>query len=493
MIAEGANLGVTQLGRVEYALKGGRINTDSVDNSAGVDCSDHEVNIKILLNAVEHDGQLTRAQRNRLLEKMTDEVAQLVLRDNYLQTGRLSITSFSERRLTDRLADFMRALERAGHLDRTIEHLPDDKTLAERKARDMGFTRPELCILLAYAKIALYRELVDSVFLDEPCMVDELEQYFPVPLRQSYRKWIAQHRLRREIIATMTTNEMVNRVGITFAYELQEKTGRKACDVARAYTVVSTVFGLRDLWADIDALDYRVTASVQAVMHDEASYLIEQATNWFLGHGSQPLDIARCIEDYGDGLRRITACLETMLADSDRQYFEGRTAGLVERGVPESLARRVAQLRLLVSACDIVRISREVPTDVLRTGPVYFGVGDHFDIDWLRREAAALPVDSRWDSQAMSAIVDDLYECQYLLTRKLMMQAEPTEGPVRNPRAVLRHAPSCLRGDFTTDQGHPARRHPQSRHAGRSQPPAALARHGVRRGQYQAEKRTRST
>ena len=180
VIAEGANLGVTQLGRVEYALKGGLINTDSVDNSAGVDCSDHEVNIKILLNAVERDGRLTRPERNRLLETMTDEVAQLVLRDNYLQTGRLSITLFAEQRLTDRLAGFMRALERAGHLDRSIEHLPDSKTLAERKVHGVGFTRPELCVLLAYAKIALYRELVDSKFLDEPCMVGELRDTFPL-------------------------------------------------------------------------------------------------------------------------------------------------------------------------------------------------------------------------------------------------------------------------------------------------------------------------
>ena len=186
------------------------------------------------------------------------------------------------------------------------------------------------------------------------------------------------------------------------------------------------MFSLRDLWADIDALDDRVSASLQAAMHDETSGLVEQAANWFMGHGSQPLDIARSIEDYAAGVGRIAAGLEAMLADSDRLDFDGRTASLAGRGAPEPLARRVAQLRLLVSACDIVRISREVQTDVLRAGPVYFAVGDRFEISWLRREAAALPVDSRWDSQAMSAIVDDLYECQYLLTRKWMSQAGPS-------------------------------------------------------------------
>ena len=427
VIAEGANLGVTQLGRVEYALRGGLINTDSVDNSAGVDCSDHEVNIKVLLHAVEHSGELTRRQRNNLLGKMSDEVAQLVLTDNYLQTGSLSVTSFAEHRLTDRLASFMRSLERAGQLDRAIEFLPDDETLAERKTHKQGFTRPELCILMAYAKIVLYNELRDSDFPDEPIMVGELERYFPAPLRTKYKAWIVGHRLRREIIATMTTNSIVNRVGITFAHEVKEKTGKKACDVARAYAISRKIFDMRDLWSEIDALDYKVPASLQADMHRETGRLIERATTWFLCHGTQPLDIARNIDDFGEGIHRTIQSLETMLADSDREYLDAKTVGFVERGSPEHLARRVASLRLLVSACDIVRVSREVATDVGRAGRVYFSIGAQLQIDWLRRQATNLPVESRWDSQATTAIVDDLYNHQYDLTRQMLRQADPKD------------------------------------------------------------------
>jgi len=429
VVAEGANLGVTQRGRVEYALKGGRLNVDAVDNSAGVDCSDHEVNIKILLNAIERDGQITREQRNALLEQMTDDVARLVLRDNYLQTGRLSITGFHERHLADRLAGFMRALERAGHLDRAIEFLPDDDTLVERKARDQGFTRPELCILMAYAKIVLFDQLIDSTFLTEPCMGTELADYFPALLRERYRAWMPRHRLRREIIATMSTNLMVNRVGITFAHELQERTGKKACDVARAYTVASTIFDMEELWGAIDALDNQSPARVQAAMHWETSRLMEHATHWLLTYCPHPLDIAGSIQTYAQGVRRIAAALETSLGDAEMRQLGDQTQQLVDRGVPSPLARRVAQLPRMASACDIVRISHEARSDVIRSAQVYFAVGTRLDIDWLRGAAAAMPANSRWDSHATTAIVDDLYQCQFLLARQLMRQAEPGEEP----------------------------------------------------------------
>ena len=424
VVVEGANLGVTQLGRVEFALRGGLINTDSVDNSAGVDCSDHEVNIKILLGAVEHAGLLTRRQRDNLLRKMTDEVASLVLADNYLQTGSLSVTRFAGHRLTDRLANFMRNLERAGHLDRTLEHLPDDETLADRKASKQGFTRPELCILMAYAKIALYRELLDSRFPDEPTMVGELEQYFPGPLRKKYPTWIASHRLRREIIATVTTNAMVNRVGIAFAHEVMQKTGKPACDVARAYAITQAIFDMRDLWAEIDALDNRVSPSLQASMHYETGRLIERVALWFLRYGTQPLDIGGHTDQYGEGVHRISDVLHSVLTDSDREYVQGKLLPMVEQGAPEPLARRIANLRLLVSACDIVRIADEATTDVERAGRVYFAVGDHMQLGWLRRQAGNLPADTHWDNLATTAIVDDLYQYQFLLTRKMLRQAD---------------------------------------------------------------------
>ncbi|RMD62083.1 MAG: NAD-glutamate dehydrogenase, partial [Alphaproteobacteria bacterium] len=215
VIGEGANLGMTQRARIEYALAGGRLNTDFIDNSAGVDCSDHEVNIKILLGAVEAAGDMTRKQRNKLLVDMTDEVAALVLRDNYLQTQSLSVSSALGAHILDRLARYMRVLEKSGRLDRAIEFLPDDETIAERQAMGIGLTRPELAVLLAYAKITLYDELLSSDLPDDPDTEHELLSYFPTPLQERFADWIAQHRLRREIIATVMTNDIVNRVGIT--------------------------------------------------------------------------------------------------------------------------------------------------------------------------------------------------------------------------------------------------------------------------------------
>ncbi len=423
VIGEGANLGLTQLGRVEFALAGGMINTDAVDNSAGVDCSDHEVNIKILLRSAEQDGKLTRRQRDNLLEKMTDEVAELVIRDNYLQTGSLAVSTELRHRLTDRLANFMRELERGGHLNRKIEFLPDDETLEERRAQEIGFVRPELCTMTAYAKIVLYDELLNSTFPDSPSMSYDLEHYFPTPLRQKFKECISEHRLRREIIATMATNAMVNRVGIVFAHEVKQKTGVQVCDVARAFAIVRNIFEMRDLWDQIDRLDNIVPTSVQSQMHSETGRLIERVATWFIMNCAHPLEITENIEAYGPGVREMMASLDDMITDSDREYLQHRAKGFAEAGTPESLARQVANLRLLVSACDIVNATRAVEASVQTAGQVYFTIGSRLNIDWLRRQAAGLNAESHWENQAVSAIIDDLYSHQFQLTVKMLQHA----------------------------------------------------------------------
>src|ERR1043165_1659405 len=258
VVAEGGNLGFTQLGRVEYALKGGRINTDAIDNSAGVDCSDHEVNIKILLNAVVREGRLARAERDKLLAEMTDEVAALVLRDNYFQTQSLSVTGTLAPALLDAQERFIKTLEKAGRLNRALEFLPSDEELAERRAAKPGLTSPERAVLLAYAKIALNDELVGSNVPDDPWVATALERYFPTPLRGRYKAQIYAHPLRREIIATHVANSMVNRVGSTLLHRMQEETGAAAPDVVRAYLIVREVFGFVELWRASEALDYQV-------------------------------------------------------------------------------------------------------------------------------------------------------------------------------------------------------------------------------------------
>ncbi|MEQ9198960.1 MAG: NAD-glutamate dehydrogenase, partial [Rhodospirillales bacterium] len=241
VIGEGANLGTTQLGRIEAAMAGVRLNTDSIDNSAGVDCSDHEVNIKILLGGVVSDGDMTMKQRNKLLVEMTDEVGELVLRDNYLQSQAISLVEHGGVAGLHPQRQLMRMLERQGRLNRSIEYLPDDEELQDRQNQKIGLTRPEISILMPYAKIWLYDELLASDLPDDPQLEEDLVRYFPTALREKFREQIGGHRLRREIITTVVANSMINRVGGWFAAEIGERTGMGLVDIARAYTITRDV------------------------------------------------------------------------------------------------------------------------------------------------------------------------------------------------------------------------------------------------------------
>jgi len=420
VIGEGANLGVTQLARIEYGFKGGRCNTDAIDNSAGVDCSDHEVNIKILLGDIETAGDMTRKQRDQLLGKMTDEVAELVLRDNYLQTQGITVTHQLGAHLMDRIARFMRALERAGDLDRAVENLPDDEIVLERHKQNIGFARAELSVLQSYAKIVLYDEILASDLPDNPYMNDDLVNYFPTALRKSYRKQIGQHRLRREIVATVVTNELVNRVGLTFVHEVREKTGMPADDIARAYIVSREIFAIPEMWRQIEALDNKVPASIQSAMLIECGRLVERETVWFLRESSRPLDIKGEIERFGAGVKELVDSLPDLLSEADLDGIAQRTGSLVEQGVPEDLARHIANLALLSPACDIVGIAAAVGQPVKPVAKAYFDIGARFGFDWLRRAAGQLPTDTAWDKLAVTAVIDDLFGHQGELTQRVL-------------------------------------------------------------------------
>ncbi|HWM90432.1 MAG TPA: NAD-glutamate dehydrogenase [Thermoanaerobaculia bacterium] len=420
VIGEGANLGMTQRARVEYALRGGRLNTDFIDNSAGVDCSDHEVNIKILLGEVERSGKLTRPQRDELLREMTDEVAALVLRDNYLQTQSLSVTQQVSAHLLERLARFIKALERGGRLDRRIWSLPDDEALASRGKQNLGLARPELCVLLSYAKMALYDELLPSDLPDDPYMQEDLKLYFPTPLRKKYAKAIAGHRLSREIIATAVTNSIVNRAGITFMHEVKEKTGLPAADIARAYVVTREVFGLRDLWSRIEALDNQVSAADQAAMLLQCGRMVERGTVWFLTECRQPLDVGSQIKAYSARVQGLSGHLREMVSEADRVLMSEQAAAFAVRRIPEDLAQRISCLGWMVPLIDIVRISRNASVTPLEVGKTYFDIGSRFGFDWLRRAASGLPTDKVWDKLAVTAIVDDLFAQQSELTSRVV-------------------------------------------------------------------------
>jgi len=436
VIGEGANLALTQRARIEYAQAGGpggtggRINTDFIDNSAGVDCSDHEVNIKILLNEIERSGRLVRAERDRLLESMTDEVGTLVLRDNYLQTQAISVTHALGYHMLDRQARIMRALEREGRIDRRLEVLPDEDELADRARLHMGFTRPEIAVLLAYAKIALYDELLASDFPDDPFMQEDLKLYFPTRLRELHPDEIGRHRLSREIIATSATNSIVNRTGVAFVREVNEKTGERAADIARAYVITREVFKLRNFWAEVETLDNTVPAEVQASMLTEGGRLIDRSTTWFLREVGRPLDIGSQISAYAWGVQEIAENLDDLLSPSDQIQLGSRIAKFTGNRVPEGLARRAASLvAWLGPALDNVRIARDLGISPLRVARFYFAVGDRFGFDRIREAAAKLSQDKAIDKLAISAITDDLASLQAQLTRRIVGSVEGEVEP----------------------------------------------------------------
>ncbi|HET9702149.1 MAG TPA: NAD-glutamate dehydrogenase, partial [Burkholderiales bacterium] len=400
VVVEGGNLGLTQRGRVEYALAGGRINTDAIDNSAGVDTSDHEVNIKILLDAVAADGELTGGQRDALLAEMTAEVQALVLRDNYFQNQSLFLGGTLGKALLDAQARFIRFLERAGRLNRGLEFLPDDETIATRAQAGIGLTCPERAVLLAYGKMWLYDQLLDSDLPEDPYIGSALLRYFPGALRERFARQMLRHPLRREIIATYVVNSMVNRVGPTFVHRLQEETGRTAAQVVRAYVAARQVYDLATYWSAVQALDGRVPAAVQADLLIEAGRLIYRGTLWCLGRPSLPDGVAASVERVGNGVRAVGAGLEQWLGERERAALENRVAALVDAGVPRDLARRAASLDALYAALDIVAIGEDAARPVEAVAAVYFGLGSRLDLPWLRAQIGRLPTDTHWQVRA---------------------------------------------------------------------------------------------
>jgi glutamate dehydrogenase len=321
VFGEGGNLGATQLGRIEFALKGGRINTDAIDNSGGVDCSDHEVNIKILLGGVIAEGELTLKQRNELLADMTDEVGTLVLRDNYAQTQVLSVTRARGAALLDEQADFIRRLVQAGRLNRKLEYLPDDDEIAQRKAAGGGLTNPELAVLLAYSKMVLASDVPE-----DPYIRTALERYFPAPLRERFPAQIQAHPLRREIVSTHVVNSMINRVGPTFVSRLKGELGASAADVVRAYMATREVFGLVGLWREIEALDNRIADAVQTELIQESGRLVQRGTLWFLRHRPWLVDLQATLAHFSPGVAALAEGLADYVAPAYRAELEAAAA-----------------------------------------------------------------------------------------------------------------------------------------------------------------------
>ena len=424
VIGEGANLGMTQRARIEFAMAGGRLNTDAIDNSAGVDTSDHEVNIKILLSDAIARKELPAKQRDALLAGMTEEVAALVLRDNYQQTQSITVTRFQDTGRLDEQQRLMRSLERAGRLDRALEFLPNDEEIAERHTAGQALTRPELAVLLAYAKIVTYDALLASDLPDDPLLGDDLARYFPAPIQRKFPAAIGRHRLRREIITTHLTNSIINRTGPGFINEMQHDTGMDVPEIVRGYTISREVFELRALWQDIEALDNIAPAEAQTRMLLETVRTLWRTTPWFLRNCVHPLDITAHVGEFREGVQRIAAGLDEMLTAAQRKELAVRGKRFAGAGVPSALVARVGWLKVLSSAPDIVRIAGTAKQPVEDAGAAYFLAGDRFRLDWLRRAANAMPAENHWQRQARDAIVDDIWGHQYNLTSAALATGE---------------------------------------------------------------------
>ncbi|MEX5666514.1 NAD-glutamate dehydrogenase [Pseudomonas neuropathica] len=426
VVGEGGNLGMTQLGRVEFGLNGGGSNTDFIDNAGGVDCSDHEVNIKILLNEVVQAGDMTDKQRNQLLASMTDEVGNLVLGNNYKQTQALSLAA---RRAYARIAEYKRLmgdLEGRGKLDRAIEFLPTEEQINERIAEGHGLTRPELSVLISYSKIDLKEQLLGSLVPDDDYLTRDMETAFPPSLVSKFSEAMRRHRLKREIVSTQIANDLVNHMGITFVQRLKESTGMSPANVAGAYVIVRDIFHLPHWFRQIEALDYQVSADVQLELMDELMRLGRRATRWFLRARRNEQNAARDVAHFGPHLKELGLKLDELLSGEIRENWQARYQAYVEAGVPELLARMVAGTSHLYTLLPIIEASDVTGQNPAEVAKAYFAVGSALDITWYLQQISALPVENNWQALAREAFRDDVDWQQRAITISVLQQGDGT-------------------------------------------------------------------
>lgn len=436
VVAEGANLGVTQMGRIEYAKNGGRINTDAIDNSAGVDCSDHEVNLKILLGQVIKEHKLNLEERNRLLKDMTDDVARLVLKDNFWQNQVISISSSQGFRLLDEQARLIRELESEGLLNRALEDLPDEKEIARRLVDQQGLTRPELAVLLAYAKISLKHQLLQSELPDMRILQSRLLSYFPDTLQQSYHPEILQHPLRREITVTLFTNSLINRMGITFVHEMKRQLNVKAVDVAKAYFIVRDLLDLISLWHDLETCENLAT-SFQTELMLTIYENVKRMTEWFIRFDKERRDVEESITFFKSDFLRLREKLPSFFTPNQRTIYEENYKNNKQLGLPDFLAERLLSLHFLVSAPDMILLSKELQIDIETVAKIYFAVDQLFGFDWLRKMAFSLSGETHWSQDAASALVEDFYIHQRTITKKVLMSGKPLKQLLEKDPSVI--------------------------------------------------------
>lgn len=436
-VGEGGNLGLTQAGRIEYARfglggTGGRINTDFIDNSAGVDTSDHEVNIKILLDRVVRDGDLTTKQRNAVLAEMTDEVAELVLRDNYEQNLALANAAAHAPSLLHVHEEWMRRLEGEGVLQREVEGLPSRAEVRRRLDRHEGLTAPELAVLLSWTKIVLADQLLASDLPDDPYLELDLRSYFPQPVREGFGEQVEAHPLRREIIVTQVVNDLVNGAGMTFVPRLAGETGAGAADLTRANFVAREVFASLPLRLELQGYDNRIDAAVQTRMRIEMRTLVERATRWLITHRRPPLDSQATVEEFRGPVQAVVARLPELMTGRELAAWEQRRDRLVRDGVPEDLAERVAVLSPAYAVLGIVETAAREGLDATDVARVHFTLGERLGLSAVLERIVALPRQDRWQTMARAALREDLHSVHAQLTAQVLRTTSAEEpAPAR--------------------------------------------------------------
>jgi glutamate dehydrogenase len=408
VIGEGGNLGITQLARVQYTLAGGRSNTDFVDNAGGVDCSDHEVNIKILLNTVVSRGDLTEKHRNALLEEMTDAVSELVLDNNYRQAQAISLVEFQAMDRSGEFLRFIRNFEMAGKLDRALEFIPSDEELAERRVQGKALTRPELSVLVSYAKAVLKEDLIDSDLGSDPYLANAVRTAFPQRLVDEYPEEILEHRLHREIMATQIANDIINRMGFNFLPRQQKGTGASVADVARAYTTVIKIYRLADTWAEIEALDNKVSCGVQLEMMLGLISLVKRATRWLLRNRRHQLAPTQGIAEFDEPLDQLREAFPAMLRGRASEQYQSLFEHFLEAGVEDDLARTVASANVGYTALGIIQAAGETDAPLMDVANLYFAMGERLELDWFSGQILASKVENEWQALARDTYMEDL-------------------------------------------------------------------------------------
>ena len=434
VVGEGGNLGLTQRGRIEFARAGGKVNTDALDNSAGVDCSDHEVNIKVFLDHLVSEGRLDPKQRNELLVQMTDDVSEHVLADNYDQNEVLGVSRAHAAPMLTVHARLVADLEQRNGLDRKLEALPDaDGFRALEKAGD-GLTSPELATLLAHVKLALKDDVLASDLPDLDAFARRLPEYFPAPLRERFGDRVTAHPLRREIITTMLVNEVVDGAGVSYAFRLAEEMSASATDAMRAYVVASGVYDLPALVREIRALDNVVPCDVADQMMLEARRLLDRASRWLLSNRPQPLAVGAELSRFAAPVQQLAGRVLTLLRGREREFVISETEKLIGRGVPAELAGRVSGMLNTFCLLDVIDIAelaeREGATAGVErshqeTAELYYALSEHLDIDQYLSSVSALERGNRWHALARLALRDDLYGSLRAITVDVLRNSDP--------------------------------------------------------------------